>query len=126
MPSGLKRYQETGDVHFITFSCYRRAPQFNKVASQTRDCCVAKNATRRAARPDPSLREERLLGMTMESVCAMAELACQVSHPPGASPPQQCVLVSRFLKVPNIEYQWLTEFDLAARANQGTNAISCT
>jgi putative transposase len=26
MPSGLKRYQKTGDVHFITFSCYRRAP----------------------------------------------------------------------------------------------------
>jgi len=29
--------------------------QFNKEASQTRDYCVAKNATRRAARPD-SLR----------------------------------------------------------------------
>ena len=26
MPWGLKRYQQTGDVHFITFSCYRRAP----------------------------------------------------------------------------------------------------
>jgi hypothetical protein len=24
MPSGLKRYQQTGDFHFITFSCYRR------------------------------------------------------------------------------------------------------
>ena len=26
MPWGLKRYQQTGDVHFITFSCYRRVP----------------------------------------------------------------------------------------------------
>lgn len=24
MPSGLRRYQQTGDFHFITFSCYRR------------------------------------------------------------------------------------------------------
>lgn len=24
MPWGLKRYQDTGDLHFITFSCYRR------------------------------------------------------------------------------------------------------
>jgi putative transposase len=26
MPWGLRRYQQTGDIHFITFSCYRRAP----------------------------------------------------------------------------------------------------
>src|SRR5512142_2756356 len=26
MPSGLKRFQETGDLHYITFSCYRRQP----------------------------------------------------------------------------------------------------
>jgi REP element-mobilizing transposase RayT len=26
MPSGLKRYQQAGDVHFITFSCHRREP----------------------------------------------------------------------------------------------------
>jgi hypothetical protein len=24
--SGLKRYQQTGDLHFITFSCYQRLP----------------------------------------------------------------------------------------------------
>jgi hypothetical protein len=35
-------------------------------ASQTRDYCVAKNATLRAARLDPSLRKKRLLGMTIE------------------------------------------------------------
>ena len=38
--------------------------QFDKEASQTRDYCVAKNATRRAARPDPSLRKGRLFRMT--------------------------------------------------------------
>ena len=26
MPWGLKRYQDTGDLHFVTFSCYRRLP----------------------------------------------------------------------------------------------------
>ena len=26
MPRGLKRYQQARDLHFITFSCYRRAP----------------------------------------------------------------------------------------------------
>ena len=26
MPTGLKRYQQTGNSHFITFSCYRRQP----------------------------------------------------------------------------------------------------
>jgi putative transposase len=26
MPSGLRRYQETRALHFLTFSCYRRQP----------------------------------------------------------------------------------------------------
>jgi hypothetical protein len=38
----------------------------DREASQTRDYCVAKNATLRAARPDPSLRKERLLRMTID------------------------------------------------------------
>jgi putative transposase len=28
MPLGLRRYQDEGDDHFITFSCYRREPYF--------------------------------------------------------------------------------------------------
>ena len=28
MPRGLRRYQESGHSHFITFSCYRRQPNF--------------------------------------------------------------------------------------------------
>src|ERR1017187_7641896 len=28
MPSGLRRFQESGQSHFITFSCYRRQPNF--------------------------------------------------------------------------------------------------
>ena len=40
MPRGLKRYQEARDLHFITFSCYRRAPllgtpQARRVFEQT-------------------------------------------------------------------------------------------
>ncbi|HVP55499.1 MAG TPA: transposase, partial [Candidatus Eisenbacteria bacterium] len=26
MPSGLTRQQQTGSLHFLTFSCYRRQP----------------------------------------------------------------------------------------------------
>jgi putative transposase len=26
MPAGLARYQQTGEMHFLTFSCYRRLP----------------------------------------------------------------------------------------------------
>jgi len=40
--------------------------QFGKEAGQTRDYCVAENATFRAARPDPSLRKKRLLRMTIK------------------------------------------------------------
>ena len=29
MPTGLKRYQHNGDLHFVTFSCYRRLPYLN-------------------------------------------------------------------------------------------------
>ena len=28
MPWGLKRFQQSRDVHFLTFSCYRRQPKF--------------------------------------------------------------------------------------------------
>jgi hypothetical protein len=41
----------------------------HKEASQARDYCVAKNATLRAARPDPSPRKERSLRMTIEPHC---------------------------------------------------------
>jgi hypothetical protein len=37
------------------------AESLNKEASQTRDYCVANNATQRAARPDPSLRQKTLV-----------------------------------------------------------------
>jgi hypothetical protein len=40
--------------------------QLYREASQTRDYCVAKIATQRAARPDSSLRKERLFGMTIK------------------------------------------------------------
>jgi hypothetical protein len=26
VPKGLVRYQQTGNLHFVTFSCYRRLP----------------------------------------------------------------------------------------------------
>ena len=34
MPLGLNRYQQEGDDHFITFSCYERRPYLNTPASR--------------------------------------------------------------------------------------------
>ncbi len=31
----LKRYQETRDLHFVTFSCYRRAPRLTTDRART-------------------------------------------------------------------------------------------
>jgi len=28
MPCGLKHFQQSGQLHFLTFSCYRRRPNF--------------------------------------------------------------------------------------------------
>ncbi len=36
MPQDLVRYQQTGDFHFITFSCYHRQPYLG--TQQARDC----------------------------------------------------------------------------------------
>jgi len=35
MPWGLKRFQETGQLHFLTFSCYKRRPNFANAQSRT-------------------------------------------------------------------------------------------
>jgi putative transposase len=36
MPSGLRRFQQTGDLHFLTFSCYRRQPNLDSPVARTR------------------------------------------------------------------------------------------
>ncbi|HZP06647.1 MAG TPA: transposase [Terracidiphilus sp.] len=36
MTHGLKRYQFAGDLHFVTFSCYRRQPYLISAAARTR------------------------------------------------------------------------------------------
>jgi putative transposase len=35
MPWGLKRFHESGQLHFLTFSCYRRGPNFGNPRSRT-------------------------------------------------------------------------------------------
>ena len=35
MPWGLKRFHESRQLHFLTFSCYHRLPNFESVASRT-------------------------------------------------------------------------------------------
>src|SRR5271154_6070722 len=54
-----------------TFSFAQRIPcwwwlSLIRRRAKRRDDCVAKNATLRAARPDPSRRKKRLLGMTIK------------------------------------------------------------
>ncbi|MFZ0305079.1 MAG: transposase [Terracidiphilus sp.] len=34
MPTGLRRYQKTKDLHFVTFSCYRRKPRLGGPAAK--------------------------------------------------------------------------------------------
>jgi REP element-mobilizing transposase RayT len=34
MPWGLRRFQETGQLHFLTFSCYKRRPNFANAPSR--------------------------------------------------------------------------------------------
>jgi REP element-mobilizing transposase RayT len=34
MPLGLKRYQQTGDMHYITFTCYHRQPKLLPAAAK--------------------------------------------------------------------------------------------
>jgi putative transposase len=34
MPWGLKRFHESRQLHFLTFSCYQRRPNFEKIASR--------------------------------------------------------------------------------------------
>ena|SRR6266567_1986062 len=36
MPSSLKRYQQSGDFHFLTFSCYHRSPYLASCESRDR------------------------------------------------------------------------------------------
>jgi len=31
MPRGLRRFQQSGHSHFVTFSCYRRLPYFEAI-----------------------------------------------------------------------------------------------
>ena len=45
MPKGLKRYYGRGDLHFLTFSCYRRLPLLGTVGSP--------NGIRRCAGENP-------------------------------------------------------------------------
>jgi len=35
MTDGLKRYQQSGDFHFVTFSCYQRRPYLSMPANRT-------------------------------------------------------------------------------------------
>ncbi len=46
MPWGLKRFQETSQVHFLTFSCYRRRQNFDN----TNACDTFVNALERVRR----------------------------------------------------------------------------
>ena len=47
MPRGLKRYQEARDLHFITFSCYRRQPLLaGRQAMHLFECALERSRVR--------------------------------------------------------------------------------
>ena len=47
MPWGLRRYQQTGDLHFITFSCWRRQPLLDPPQAKRRFEFALEQARRR-------------------------------------------------------------------------------
>ncbi len=49
MPWGLRRFQQTGELHFITFSCYRRQPKLAALAARATFECSLEQARRRYA-----------------------------------------------------------------------------
>jgi hypothetical protein len=41
MPGGLKHFQQSGQLHFLIFSCYRRRPNFaNRIGGAARGLAV--------------------------------------------------------------------------------------
>jgi putative transposase len=46
MPWGLERHQHSGDLHFVTFSCYRRLPYLNAAAAKRRVQVALESARR--------------------------------------------------------------------------------
>src|SRR5580658_5954123 len=78
--------ESIADYHERPETEIRVVVQFDREASQTRDYCVAKNATHRAARPDPSLRKERLFRMTIKLDLYLSSR--EFGEPPGVP----CVL----------------------------------
>jgi hypothetical protein len=51
MPRGLHRYQQSGDLHFLTFSCYHRLPYLKRPEA----ACLFESALEAVRRvPHPS------------------------------------------------------------------------
>ena len=59
MPKNLKRYYGKSDLHFITFSCFRR---FALLGDSAEDRHVGRSDASRAIAPGPSARQAGLLG----------------------------------------------------------------
>jgi putative transposase len=49
MPRNLRRYQQARDLHFVTFSCYRRQPLLRRAGSRDLFLSVLEKARRRFA-----------------------------------------------------------------------------
>jgi len=47
MPRGLVRYQQTGEFHFLTFSCYRRSPYLGTAPARDLFECALERIRRR-------------------------------------------------------------------------------
>jgi REP element-mobilizing transposase RayT len=49
MPHGLKRFQQSGQTHFVTFTCYHRRPYFDSPAVYDRFVEALESTRRRFA-----------------------------------------------------------------------------
>ena len=104
--------------------------QIDKEVSQTRDCCVAKTATRHAARPDPSLRKKRLFRMTtkLHHYGAPASLASVALRTINWGPCSESTLMTRlspaFFRRLTILTAYVAWLAVAQAASGGSENVS--
>jgi putative transposase len=95
MPTGLRRYQETGHLHYLTFSCVRRRPILG--SAEARDIFVG------------LLEQTReLYGMGVHGYVVMPEHVHLLVTEPEKAPLSLAVqiLKQRFSKTRPEEYVW--------------------
>jgi len=95
MPTGLKRYQQSGDLHFITFSCVRHRPILG--TAEARDIFL-----------ELLERTRELYAMTIHGYVVMPTHVHLLVSEPDKAPLSAAlqILKQRFSKTRTEEYVW--------------------